>query len=499
MGTSDALRLRRYLPQVAIVTLLVAVCPAALVFWLRTERVVSSVPVAIVLAAALSLALSWAGSQYWRRRRDQELVFGELPVWGFARRWRAERRIDSARKLLGRGGDTAHQKLQATELTQLVSALESADTYSNGHSRRVARYSWMIATHMGLSPIEVSEIRLAAAVHDVGKVHTPMAVLHKPGALTDAEFEVIKRHPVDGAEMVARLGDDRLIAYVRHHHERLDGSGYPDGLRGEAIPLGARIIAVADTFDAITSSRPYRPALPHRKALGILEREAGTQLDPRAVDAFRTYYEGRRSIAVWSTLANLPAQLPGSISAGVASIVPAAKVAIIAAAIGSVAAVAAPVKAPTHAEPRKSQVAVTLAPYPKSQQPVHRSLPPTLHRAHVPRAKPAPTGRTSPTPAGGTPALVHGAPRSPIRVAYTPPEPSAPAPVPAAPTRPRGNTKPVVTTEPATAPVAAPPPTQAPPPTSSNGIPIVTPLLEAAVRIVHTVSCRINVCLAPAA
>ncbi len=108
-------------------------------------------------------------------------------------------------------------------------------------------------------------------MHDVGKVETPTAVLHKAGRLSDEEFDIVKRHPVDGADMVATLDDDELTAIVRHHHERLDGTGYPDGLAGDEIPLGARILAVADTFDAITSTRPYRQANPHKKALDILE------------------------------------------------------------------------------------------------------------------------------------------------------------------------------------------------------------------------------------
>jgi hypothetical protein len=475
------------------VTLLVAVCPAVLVFWLRGAGVIGSVPAAIVLAAAVSLGLSWAGSQYWRRRSNQELVFGELPIWGFARRWRAERRINSARRLLGRG-DTVHRRLQAIELTRLVSALEAADAYSNGHSRRVARHAWMIAKHMGLSLAEVNTIRVAAAVHDVGKVHTPTAVLHKPGALDDAEFEVIKRHPVDGAEMVARLGDDELTAFVRHHHERLDGSGYPGGLRGERIPLGARIIAVADTFDAITSSRSYRRALPHRKALDILEREAGTQLDAGAVDAFRAYYDGRRSTATWSTLTNLPAQMPGSISAGIASVVPAVKVAIAAAALSGVVAVAAPVKVLTRAAPPKSELAVNAVPHPNPEKLLRpSSSAQTTHHSHVSRANPAPSGSSS---AGRALVPVQGTRQPSVPVAYTAPAESAPAPIRATPSRPPENTKPVVRSGPGAAPVTTPPPTQSPPPAGSNGIPIVTPLLQEAVRVVHTVSCTVNLCVA---
>jgi hypothetical protein len=139
-------------------------------------------------------------------------------------------------------------------------------------------------------------------MHDVGKIDTPRTILNKPDRLTDAEFDAVKRHPVDGAVMVASIGDDDVTAMVRHHHERLDGRGYPDGLTGEAIPLGARIIAVADTFDAITSSRSYRGARSHKIALDTLRKESGAQLDAGAVSAFLGYYSARRSVA-WSALA----------------------------------------------------------------------------------------------------------------------------------------------------------------------------------------------------
>ena len=137
----------------------------------------------------------------------------------------------------------------------------------------MTRHAYMIARGMGLPPAEIARIRTAAALHDVGKLDTPREVLNKPGRLSDEEFALIQRHPVDGAAMVAELGDDEVTAIVRHHHERLDGGGYPDGLEGSEIPLGARIIAVADTFDALTSTRPYRPGCRHKKALDILREE----------------------------------------------------------------------------------------------------------------------------------------------------------------------------------------------------------------------------------
>ncbi len=173
----------------------------------------------------------------------------------------------------------------------------------------MARHASNIAKRMNMSPAEVAKVRTAAAMHDVGKVKTPIAVLHKEGKLTEEEFGIIKLHPVEGASMVETLRDAELTAMVRHHHERLDGTGYPDRLAGDAIPVGARIIAVADTFDAITSTRAYRAAHAHKRALDILDAEAGTQLDPDAVRAFCRCYGGMRPLAVWTILANVPQRL----------------------------------------------------------------------------------------------------------------------------------------------------------------------------------------------
>ncbi|HEX2232102.1 MAG TPA: HD-GYP domain-containing protein, partial [Thermoleophilaceae bacterium] len=259
----------------------------------------------VLLAMALSVIAASVGSAIWMRRPgSRDLVFGDLMLWGWLRRIRAERRLAHAWELLedgvqdGRGGALGRERRYEV-LKELSTLLEARDAYTHGHSRRVTRHSERIAREMGLSPEDVAKVRLAAAVHDVGKMHTPREVLNKPGRLTDEEFEIVKRHPADGAEMLAETEDPAITAMVRHHHERLDGTGYPDGLAGNEIPLGARIISVADTFDAITSSRSYRSACKHKKALDILTKEAGSQLDPVAVAAFRRYYSGKRSVA-WS-------------------------------------------------------------------------------------------------------------------------------------------------------------------------------------------------------
>jgi HD-GYP domain-containing protein (c-di-GMP phosphodiesterase class II) len=231
---------------------------------------------------------------------------------GWIQRWSAERRVAVAVRLLrgseGSGEETRGRRAQL--LSELAAELEARDPYTHGHSRRVARHAVIIAVRMGLGEHHVATIRAAAALHDVGKINTPRAVLHKPGRLTDIELELIELHPVDGAEIVSTLGDPELTAMVRHHHERLDGTGYPDGLGAEEIPLGARIIAVADTFDAITSTRPYRPARTHEAAMEILDEEAGTRLDPAGVRALQAYYAESPMRPLWTPRRGLLATGP---------------------------------------------------------------------------------------------------------------------------------------------------------------------------------------------
>jgi HD-GYP domain-containing protein (c-di-GMP phosphodiesterase class II) len=300
----------RDLPQVAAATTFVAVVPIAACVALRAFRLISSPWLSMALVVALSFAASAAGSAYWSQRRQAgELLFNELLLWGYVRRWRQDRRLERAIEILGLGRSDAAGADELLPLTrrerllrQLADALESQDPYLRGHSRRVARHSAMIARGLGLPDEEVARVRAAAVVHDVGKLRIPPPILDKPCRLTDAEFEVIKLHPVDGAEMAAALGDPKLTAIVRHHHERLDGTGYPDRLAGEMIPLGARIIAVADTFDALTSARAYRGAAQHKSAIDVLRKESSSHLDPAAVQAFLQYYADHRLTLGWATL-----------------------------------------------------------------------------------------------------------------------------------------------------------------------------------------------------
>nr|WP_179393688.1 HD-GYP domain-containing protein [Carboxydothermus ferrireducens] len=168
----------------------------------------------------------------------------------------------------------------------LVAALEAKDPYTKGHSERVSELAVEIAREMGMKPDELENIRFMALLHDVGKIGILDTVLNKKGTLDPEEKELIQEHPVLGAKIVEEIPFLKQYAgMVRHHHERFDGTGYPDKVSGEKIPLGARIIAVADTYDAMTSDRPYRAALTKEQAMSELERNAGQQHDPRVVNA----------------------------------------------------------------------------------------------------------------------------------------------------------------------------------------------------------------------
>jgi HD-GYP domain-containing protein (c-di-GMP phosphodiesterase class II) len=171
-------------------------------------------------------------------------------------------------------------------LASLVEVVELRDPYTAGHSRRVAASARALAERLGLTAEEADLIESAGRVHDLGKVAIDPAVLMKTSKLDDDEWEQMKLHPVYGADVVAQFAAYREgTALVRHHHERWDGLGYPDGLAGDAIPLGARILAVADTFDALTSDRPYRRGMGIERATAILQEGAGTQWDERVVAA----------------------------------------------------------------------------------------------------------------------------------------------------------------------------------------------------------------------
>jgi HD-GYP domain-containing protein (c-di-GMP phosphodiesterase class II) len=174
------------------------------------------------------------------------------------------------------------QTVDAVE--SLADMVDLRDRYTADHSRRVAAYARELAIALDLTPDEVDLVERAARVHDIGKVLIDSRIISKGGPLDDLEWQEFKRHPVTGAEILSRFPQFALATrYVRHHHERIDGGGYPDRLSGEQIPFGARIIAVADSFDAMTSNRAYRPALAAETVLAEFQRQSGSQWDDRVV------------------------------------------------------------------------------------------------------------------------------------------------------------------------------------------------------------------------
>ena len=193
------------------------------------------------------------------------------------------------RNLKMRTSDLVDQQrsLFLSTVKSLASAIDAKDEYTRHHSTRVTDFSLKIAAKMGFSEKELSELELAAVLHDVGKIAVPESILNKPGKLTNEEFKLIQEHPVRGEAILSPVIELKDIGrIVRAHHERYDGNGYPDKLKGREIPLGARIMAIADTYDSITSERPYRKAASHRYAIKEIIGCSGTQFDPEVVENF---------------------------------------------------------------------------------------------------------------------------------------------------------------------------------------------------------------------
>jgi diguanylate cyclase (GGDEF)-like protein/putative nucleotidyltransferase with HDIG domain len=203
-------------------------------------------------------------------------------------------------------------RLYLSTIETLAMAIDAKDQITHGHIRRVQQYAVVLARRLGVSePTQISAIEAASLLHDMGKLAVPEYILNKPGRLTPAEFEKMKLHASVGADILSAIDFPYpVVPIVRHHHENWDGSGYPDGLKGAAIPIGARILSVVDCFDALTSDRPYRPRLPDVDAIRILMERRGTMYDPLIVDTF---------IAVHSDIgpedANQTAKIENSLSA----------------------------------------------------------------------------------------------------------------------------------------------------------------------------------------
>lgn len=171
-------------------------------------------------------------------------------------------------------------------ILSFVNALDAKSHWTKGHSLRVKHYSLLIAQELGLDEAQLELLSISALLHDIGKIGTYDDVLNKVEALTDAEFELIKKHPGNATDILYPIKKFRgILPYIRSHHERMDGRGYPDGLTGDEIPLLARIICVADAYDAITSARPYKARMTKDEGIDELHKKAGTQFDPRVVAA----------------------------------------------------------------------------------------------------------------------------------------------------------------------------------------------------------------------
>jgi HD-GYP domain-containing protein (c-di-GMP phosphodiesterase class II) len=206
---------------------------------------------------------------------------------------REQQLTDSARR-----SSRATARLLLGAIESLSSALEAKDGYTRGHSERVSRLAGLLARALGEAPERVRRLRLAGKLHDIGKIGVREAVLGKPGPLTAEEWEQVEAHPVVGERILSPLLEQAEIgAMVRGHHERYGGGGYPDGLRGSSIPLGSRVLAVADAFDALTSDRPYRARLPVERALEVLWQGAGSQWQPTLVEALQAHLRAGTRLA----------------------------------------------------------------------------------------------------------------------------------------------------------------------------------------------------------
>jgi len=205
----------------------------------------------------------------WDIHRGNEA--GAADIWAFpSSLWDALQRIQTLLRL-----KTYTDEQAKSALFTLARSVDSKQNLRNGHSERLLNYAELLGRSLGLDDEEILQLRIACWLHDVGKVAVPEAILLKPGPLDAEETQIMREHPIVGEQICAPLKSLRpLLPVIRHHHEKMDGSGYPDGLRGEAIPLQARILQIADIYDALTTDRPYREALAHNEALSILVAEA---------------------------------------------------------------------------------------------------------------------------------------------------------------------------------------------------------------------------------
>jgi putative two-component system response regulator len=202
--------------------------------------------------------------------------------------------VTAVRSRLARSQELLLAQLQQAyeaSMIMLSNAIELRDQYTRGHVERVRDYSVLIACQLGCNSVDLSYLQFGSILHDIGKIYIRESILRKPGSLNDEEWAEMKRHPIIGAELIENIPFlTPAIPIIRSHHERWDGKGYPDGLAGEEIPLMARIVAVADSLDAMTSSRVYRDAFSPQKACNEILSGRGTRYDPAVVDAFEVVW-----------------------------------------------------------------------------------------------------------------------------------------------------------------------------------------------------------------
>ncbi|HEU4748615.1 MAG TPA: HD domain-containing phosphohydrolase, partial [Gemmatimonadaceae bacterium] len=228
---------------------------------------------------------------YWAQKRHREMLQSLNEAHAHYSQLKAQHRVQHIEK---RNGALEARFLEMAG--QWGDSIESKDRYTQGHCERVAFFGCVLADSAGFNSRSLFWFRIGALLHDIGKIIVPTEVLNKPGKLTPEEWELMKRHPEAGLELVADIdfpGDIRAI--IRNHHERWDGTGYPDGLAGESIPFAARILCVADVYDALTTTRSYRPGLTHERADAIM-RDSPGQFDPELLDIFLN----------WAQTANIP-------------------------------------------------------------------------------------------------------------------------------------------------------------------------------------------------
>jgi putative nucleotidyltransferase with HDIG domain len=223
------------------------------------------------------------------KRRDTLIQSRELSQWLKQEVAERTRELQQERLKL--------QRLSVATLEALIAALEAKDSYLSGHSARVAAMSATIATHLGLSDDDVEHVRVAARLHDLGKIGIRESVLNKQGALTPEEYDHVKEHVVIGSQILRPLTHlGSVVDFVRGHHEHFDGSGYPDGLKEDQIPLGARIICAAEIYDALTTSRPYQPTLTPEEATERMRTLSGKVVDPAVMEALTTAVKRRQTL-----------------------------------------------------------------------------------------------------------------------------------------------------------------------------------------------------------